>query len=56
MLGGTAVLGDSSWSGCPMSRGWCPGRNQGGCEELGDTDIFALAEAVFSPVGRKQPV
>lgn len=38
-----------------MSQGWVP-RNQGGCEEVGDIDIFALAAAVFSPVGRKWPV
>lgn len=36
-----------------MSHGWLP-RNQGGYEEVGDTDnIFALAAAEVSLMGRK---
>lgn len=39
-----------------MSQGWVL-RNQGGCEEVGDTDnIFALTAAGFSPMEKKWPV
>lgn len=51
----TVMLGDDSWNRY-ISQGWVF-RNQGGCEEVGNTDnIFALAAAGLSPMEKKWPV